>query len=67
LQSIPSSIDWVAKGAVNAIKDQGTCGSCYTFSGAAALEALNFIKNGKLVSFSEQALIDCSNTKTYGN
>lgn len=40
----PKSIDWVKKGVVNAVKDQGNCGSCYAFSAIAALESAVAIK-----------------------
>ncbi|KAL6846835.1 hypothetical protein ACP4OV_024283 [Aristida adscensionis] len=47
---LPASVDWRAKGAV---------GSCWAFSAVAAIESLNQIKNGKMVSLSEQELVDC--------
>jgi len=56
---VPSSLDWVSQGAVTGVKDQGSCGSCWSFSTTGALEGAYFIRNGKLVSFSEQELVDC--------
>ena len=58
--TIPPSIDWRALGAVTPAKLQGICGACWAFSSTAAIEAQNFKKTGKLVSLSEQNLIDCS-------
>jgi len=63
--AVANSVDWIAAGAVNGIKDQGQCGSCWSFSAAAALEGSHKIKSGSLLSFSEQQLVDCS-TANYG-
>ena len=64
--SLPTNIDWVEKGAVTPVKDQGQCGSCWSFSTTGALEGAYFTTYGKLPSFSEQQLVDCDNLKNGG-
>lgn len=59
-QALPSAVDWVSKGAVNPPKDQGACGSCWTFGTAGSLEGAYAIKTGNLVSLSEQQILDCA-------
>jgi cathepsin L len=58
---LPAAFDWRTKGAVNAVKDQGQCGSCWAFSATAAMEFAYFNKTGKLYSLSEQLCVDCVN------
>jgi C1A family cysteine protease len=62
---LPSNVDWRISGVVTPIKDQGQCGSCYSFSNTGSLESAYAIKYGSIVSLSEQQIVDCSQTK-YG-
>jgi C1A family cysteine protease len=63
LSDVPDSIDWTTLGAVTPVKDQGQCGSCWSFSTTGAMEGAYFNKNKNLVSFSEQEFVDCDNRK----
>ncbi|KAF6162437.1 hypothetical protein GIB67_017325 [Kingdonia uniflora] len=57
---LPEKKDWREEGIVSPVKNQGHCGSCWTFSSTGALEAAYKQLFGKVVSLSEQQLVDCA-------
>merc|ERR1711988_204900 len=67
---MPTSLDWRTTNnpagvvAVSAVKDQGSCGSCYAFSATGAMEG-SLCMNGYYncttwVGLSEQQIVDCA-------
>jgi cathepsin L len=59
-ESYPERVDWVTRGMVSAIQNQGQCGSCWAFSSIAAIESAYAIAGNKLTKLSEQQLVNCA-------
>lgn len=59
LGDLPAEVDWRKHGAVTDVKDQGLLGDNKIFGVIAAIEGAWKIRNGDLISLSEQELLDC--------
>ena len=57
---IKDEVDWVKEGKVSEVKNQGQCGSCWSFSTTGAIESLYAIQKGEMITLSEQQLVDCA-------
>jgi len=62
----PESVDWVAKGAVTSVKEQGTCGACWAFSAVGALEGAMAMSGRKMVELSVQHILACDTELSSG-
>jgi len=80
--SNPTSINWVDQKKVTQVKNQGSCGSCWSFSASGALEGAYSVKHNTQWSsagqptpsspaswqgYSEQNLVDCDKTDSNCN
>jgi len=59
-------VDWVSKGAVSSVKNQGSCEASYAFSTVGGVEGYYATQLlSALIEFSAQQLVDCS--QIWGN
>jgi len=63
---LADSVDWVSAGAVTPVKDQQRCGSCWAFSTTGSVEGALAVASGKLVSLSEEQLVQCDHNGDQG-
>ena len=63
---LPLSIDWRTRGAVTPVKNQGNCGSCWSFSTTGNIEGQWFLAGNTLASFSEQNFVSCDDLLAFG-
>lgn len=66
LSKLPKSWDWREHSAVTSVKNQGMCGSCWAFSAVGAVEGLWAITTGKLISLSEEEIVQCNFSDDFG-
>jgi len=59
-QPLADQLNWCDKGACTPVKNQGSCGSCWSFAGTESIESDIFVETGKLPVLSPQEFVDCA-------
>lgn len=65
LEDAPEVKDWRTVGLVTGVKNQGKCGSCWSYAAVAPMETAYAQVTNKLKQFSEQELVDCTYPESY--
>merc|ERR1719469_470936 len=67
--NLKTEVNWVTKGAVAAVKDQGQCGSCWAFSAVSSIETANYLQKNmsSVPTYSEQQLVDYAGGQYHNN
>jgi len=60
MEDLPQAVDWRDKSIISPVKDQGRCGSCWTFGTAETVESHWALATGQLMALSEQQILDCT-------
>jgi len=54
------AVDWRTQNIISAVKDQGECGSCWSFGASETVESYYAQSTGQLTDLSEQQILDCT-------
>eukprot|EP01034_Spumella_vulgaris_P030384 gene30383-37589_t len=60
VSALPGHVDWRTSGIATAVKDQGSCGSCWAFASTAVIESHVAKSSGLLFDLSVQQMAMCA-------